>query len=368
MKLVALGLVFALLASGCVQQQEIQQKEETIKIGAVLPLTGIASVHGQNERQGIELAVKEINNGGGINGKKLQVIYEDDETQPQKTLTAVKKLSEIDKVPLIIGGTWDILANAVIPELDKGIVVLLSPSALPDTVTQTSPYFFSVHSPVAVNQNAFEKFLDKLPRKRVAAIVVNNPWGLAHLETFRKAANASNATIVQERILQNFDNNDLWTELTAFKEADVDAIFATLNFNDMALFGRRRAELNLTSQILAHSNFASAIEAGRLPVSSGEGIVVFGFGQPSGDFAQKFSKEYGKPPEIYSDIAYDTVYIIKFAIENCGYDSESARACVPRINITGASGQIYFGDKFYPENKQPVLEIIENGTFVRYGD
>ncbi len=357
------GILFAVIVIATLILTQ-QQREETIKIGVVLPLTGIASIHGQNERQGIDLAVKEINDAGGINGKKLELIYENDETQPQKTLTSVKKLAEIDNVLVVIGGSWDILANAVIPELDKEKIVLLSPSALPDTITQTSPYFFSVHSPVAVNKNAVEGFIKNNNIKTVGVLVVNNPWGIAHLSMFKSAINATNANLVKEIIVQNFDNNDLSTELTIFKDLNVDAIFITLNFNDMALFGRKRIELNITSRILAHSNFASTIEAGRLPIDVAEGVVVFRFSKPSQDFIEEFSKEYGKPPEIYSDIAYDTVYLIKFAIENCGYNSESIRICISKVNFTGTSGQIYFGDKYYPENKQPVLEVVSNGTFV----
>lgn len=360
MKAVAILLMFVVLAAGCVQQQE------TVKIGAVLPLSGIASIHGQNERQGIDLAVNEINAVGGINGKKLEVIYEDDQTQPAKTVTSINKLKEFDNVSVIIGGSWDILANAAMGELDRQQVVLLSPSALPDTVEQRSRYFYSVYPAVGIYEKKFEQFISSFPKKRAGIIVVNYPWGIAHAETFKKAAAASNATIVKEIRLQNFDNNDLSTELSILKDADVDIIFATLNFNDMALLGRKRIELNVTSKILAVSNFASTIEAGRLPIELGEGVIIFHLSEPSNEFIEKFNKTYGKPPEIYSDSAYDTVYLIKYAFENYGKDSESVLQAIMTVNFTGVSGQIYFGDKYYPENKQPVLTIIRNGAFVRY--
>ena len=332
--------------------------EETIKIGAALPLTGVASIHGQNERQGIDLAVKEINSAGGIDGKKIEIIYEDDTSQPPETLTAVKKLIELDNVEVIIGGTWDILANAAIPEIDQQQVVLLSPSALPDTVTQESPYFFSVHSPVSINQKAVEGFIDDNSIKTVGILVVNNPWGIAHNNMFKAAIQESGATFTEERIVQNFDNNDLSTELADFKNSEVDAIFTAINFNDMALLGRKLVELNIESKVLAHSNFKSTIEAGRLPIEAGEGVTVFKFSEPSQEFIDNFEQEYGRIPEIYSDIAYDTVYIIKEVIENYGYSSEEILQGLKQVDFQGASGRIYFGENNYPMNKQPILEVM----------
>ncbi|MCH7568619.1 MAG: ABC transporter substrate-binding protein [Nanoarchaeota archaeon] len=339
-------------------------QEETIKIGAILPLTGIASIHGQNERQGIDLAVKEINEAGGINGKPIEIIYEDDQTNPAKSLISYNKLIDVNGVEVVIGGTWDILANAIIPESEKKQVVILSPSALPDTLEQESPYFFSMHSPVAVNQEVFEKFIIDNAIERVGIIVVNNPWGLAHLDTFKKAIENTDATVVEERILQSFDNNDISTDLSILKDLDVDSIFVTINFNDMALFGKKRIELGIGSKILAHSNFASSIEAGRLSIELSEGVTIFRFSEPSQEFIEKFSLEYGKTPEIYSDIAYDTVYVIKNAIEKYGYSSDGIIRGLREVDLSGTSGQIYFGNNNYPANKQPVLEIISNGEFV----
>lgn len=352
-----------IVSLGC--SPESRTAEERVKIGAVLPLTGIAAIHGQNERQGIDLAVKEINAAGGIDGKHIEVIYEDDESTPTKSLTAVKKLIDVDGVHVVIGGTWDILANAIIPEIDKQKVVLLSPSALPDTLTQTSPYFFSVHSPVAINQKVFEAFLTNLPGKRVGAIVVNNPWGFAHLNTFKKAVDATGAELVEERVVQNFDNNDLSTELAIVKEQQLDGLFVTLNFNDMVILGRKRMELDIRTPLLAHSNLVSSIEAGRLPITTGAGITIFRFSAPSPQFVDTFTAEYGKPPEIYSDIAYDTVYVIKQSIEKHGDSVEGILQGIREVNLTGASGNIYFGHDNYPANKQPILEKITNGAYVK---
>lgn len=333
---------------------------DEIKIGVILPLTGIASLHGQNEKQGIDLAVEEINKAGGINGRSIKIIYEDDQTDSKRTVLSLSKLAEIDKVTIVIGGTWDILANAIIPEATKKKIVVLSPSALPDTLEQESPYFFSVHSPVAVNQEIFEQYIRENNVKTAAILNVNNPWGIAHRDTFRKAAANTGVDILEERTIMGFDNNDIATDMTLIKAKNPDMIFVTLNFNDMALFGKKRVELDMKSKILAHSNFASTIEGGRLPKELGEGVTIFQYSEPSESFIKKFKEKYEKAPEIYSDIAYDTIYILKEVIEKEGVEPDNVIKGIREIKLQGVSGEIYFGNNNFPENKRPILQIITN--------
>jgi ABC-type branched-subunit amino acid transport system substrate-binding protein len=213
-----------------------------------------------------------------------------------------------------------------------------------------------------VTMNPFERMrmraLDAITDGGPAGVVVNNPWGLAHLDTIKKAVTATGTTLVKEIIVQNFDNNDLSTELTILKDLNLDAIFVTLNFNDMALFGRKVKELNIGSKIIAHSNFADVISNNKLSKEAGLGVTVFRFSEPSKEFVNKFLFEYGKNPGIYSDTAYDSVYVIKYAIEKYGDSSEEIIKGIKEIRFNGASGEIYFGNKNHPDNKQPILEEI----------
>jgi len=95
------------------------------------------------------LAVDEINKSGGVAGRQVQVVIEDDHTDPKQTVSAVQKLIVVDHVNALIGGTWDFLANAAIPVIDRQKMVMITPSALPDTLEKTSPYLFVTHSPVS---------------------------------------------------------------------------------------------------------------------------------------------------------------------------------------------------------------------------
>ena len=118
--LFSLFLVFALLISGC-----IKKEPETYKVGAILPLSGSGANYGKWEKQGVDLAVDEINQAGGINGKKIEIIFEDSKSLPKDGVSAMNKLSSVDKVPVAIAGISSVVL-ACAPVADQYKVVLLN--------------------------------------------------------------------------------------------------------------------------------------------------------------------------------------------------------------------------------------------------
>ena len=109
-------LALSLVLSGCLKTSEEKEvKEEVIKIGVILPLTGNAAVYGLSAKEGIDLSLEDINNTGGINGKTIQMIYEDSQCDSTKAVSAAHKLINIDKVQIIIGHICSNAAMAVVP-------------------------------------------------------------------------------------------------------------------------------------------------------------------------------------------------------------------------------------------------------------
>jgi branched-chain amino acid transport system substrate-binding protein len=339
----------------------------SLRIGVAIPLTGIASVVGESEKNGIDLAVKEINQSGGINGRSIEVVFEDDHTDPKQTVGAVQKLINIDGATVLIGGTWDFLANAVIPVIDSQKKILITPSALPDTLEKTSPYLFVTHSPVALLEGGIVKFLANFSRPRVVTISVNNLWGKAHLATFSRAISVSGGTLLKEVIVPNFDGNDIQRELTIIKSLKPDVIISALNFADSVSLLRRRSELNIPAKILADFHVEDGFNKGNIPNKLLSGVNIFVFSDASQDFFEKYQKMYGQLPNTYADTAYDAVYVIKQAVENAygKTDTESLVQGIHSINnFKGASGILDFSKNNYPSNKLPIVKIFKDGKFV----
>lgn len=347
----------------------IQDTRETIKIGAVLSLTGYAKQHGQNIREGIELATAELNALGGINGREIEIVYEDDATDPKNTVTAVRKLINIDKVDLIIGPTWDYLANAVIPVLNEERKIALAPSVAGDTIEIRSPYFFPTFPPVAFKQGAVERFLNSSQGQRIGVITINNVWGLAHLEAYKKAIEVTDNELAQEIILPEFDGNDIASELSAMKDANLDIILFILSDADSISFVKKIKELNIQVKLLGNERIGRMIQKGEQPeevIKAVEGIYVVDYALPSEGFIKKFKEAYGKTPSSYSDTAYDTIFLIAQVIEQYGIDTESMKQGLKEVEYIGASGAISFDENNFSSNKQAVLLFIKDGKVTLY--
>src|SRR3990167_1877096 len=107
--LLLFGLIFLFIAS-CGKKEE-----DVIKIGAILPLTGDVAIYGNNTKEGIDLAVEEINKHGGINGKNIRILYEDSKAEPRTGVTVLQNLISKDKVQVIIDNSVSSVALALAP-------------------------------------------------------------------------------------------------------------------------------------------------------------------------------------------------------------------------------------------------------------
>ena len=130
---------------------------ETLKIGVIMPMTGVAANYGEHQSNAIRMAVEELRGKKGSTRKRMEVVLEDNATDPKKEISALQKLTDSDRVPVVIGSVWDIMANAVMPIIDDKQIPLISPTASPDILEKTNKYFFTTIAPVSTHQPVFEK-------------------------------------------------------------------------------------------------------------------------------------------------------------------------------------------------------------------
>lgn len=338
---------------------------EPIKIGADLPMTGIAAIYGEHQKNAISLAVEEINNDGGVLGRPLEVIYEDDGTEAKQAVSVVNKLISVDNAPVIIGATWDFLAGAVMPVIDSQKRILITPSASQDMIESTSSYHFTTYMAISSNRGVVEKYLSKFRQPKAVIIYANNYWGKAHGEMFKKALENSGGVLVKEVVLPKFDNNDMQRELSLIKASGADVVLGALNYNDVVTFSKRRTELGIAAPVLAHANFANAYYDKKISAGSLKDISIFRPALPKTDFVEKYQQKFDKSPLAEADSAYDAVYAVKYAIEEVGKtDSESILTGLRQIDFVGASGRIDYPELNYPVNKLPILQTFNGQDFV----
>jgi len=250
---IGIGIVVVVALAIVLIVTQTKKEPEEIKIGVLTTLTGASARYGQSALNGIQMAVEEINTKGGIKGKQIKLIIEDDGSESSRAVSAFRKLANIDKVPVIIGPISSSAAMACSPVANKLKVVLFSPSAATPAFTSPNDYTFRnrVSAEFEIAELA-EVAYQKLHLRKVAILYVNNDYGLGNKEYFEKAFKDVGGNIV---LIETFDEGatDLRSQLTKIKEreSEIDAIFVVGQGSEGGYALRQASELAIKTQFLS---------------------------------------------------------------------------------------------------------------------
>lgn len=239
------ALIPAFLLSSLLAFVSCSSQPETYKVGYIAPFTGDGAHYGETVKSGADLAVEDINAAGGINGKKMQLLYEDDQLQPNLGLNALNKLIDKDKCPIIIGAFSSGVTLAIAPVAEKRQVVLLSPTATNDKIKDAGDYIFRVCPSDAVQGAVHARLAhDRLKAKRVAILFENSGYGFGLYQMFKQTFQSLGGTIVAE---EGFEEGatDLRTQLTKIRQANPDLVFLPSHYPTGAQALRQAKELNI---------------------------------------------------------------------------------------------------------------------------
>jgi len=342
---------------------------DTITIGHIAPLTGDAAMYGEWESQGINLAVAEINAKGGINGKQLTVIHEDDQLDPKTGTNALTKLITVDKVPAVIGATGSSVTLAIAPIAEKNKVVLISDGAAAIKVSDAGDYIFRVFPSNALEGKKLVELASSLNLKNGAIIYINNDFGTDLSKVVSDEFTKNGGTIA---ISEGYDPaaTDFRTQLTKVQAKNPDVIFLLGYPKDMAILLKQAKELGIKTQFLAPDTFnePQIIEWGG---NATEGVIFVypGEGEPGRwkDFNLKINTTYGKNANIMTAMAYDTTYLIATAMQNSGVSGEAIKNGLYQINdYPGVTGNITFDKNGDVISRVMDVKIVKDGKFEGY--
>jgi branched-chain amino acid transport system substrate-binding protein len=364
-------IVLAAFAGACLDKQPTESEE--IKIGAILPLTGDLAVYGENMKNGMGLAVQEINDKGGINGKNLVVIYEDDQGDPKSSVSAFQKLITIDKVPVVVGVPFSSSALPIAPIADKEEVVLFSVAASSPDLTGISKYFFR-NWPSDTYEGAMmgEFTADELKLYNVSVLYANDEWGVGILQVFEKTFEEKGGTIV---VKEAFDPgaSDFRTQLTKIKKNDPQVIYMLGYLKDLLIMLKQKEELGIDAQILSTYSFYDPQilqEVGEAAEGAIFPVPTYDPESPNDEvgvaYANAYEAKYGVKPDIWSAQAYDAMNIIALALEKDVNTGPEIRDEIAKTkNFEGVTGLTSFDE--YGEVIKPLrILTVCDGKFVPF--
>ncbi len=245
-----IGVLATVLASALVAANA--QSQETIKIGMTQPLTGPVAASGNYVANGAKIAVDVINAKGGVLGKKLELILEDNKSNPKEAVNAVEKLILRDKVPMLIGAWSSTYTLAIMPKLiEYKIPLIVETSSSGKITTSGNPWVFRISPTSEMEAKAFLSKFDAFQPgiKKIDFLSVNNDWGRGSADEFSKYLKTKGVQVGSVQYMAP-DSTDLSAQLTAIKQSGGDTLFLTTGVEQMTLALKQAAELKLPHRII----------------------------------------------------------------------------------------------------------------------
>ncbi|WP_181236292.1 ABC transporter substrate-binding protein [Enterococcus avium] len=343
---------------------------KTIKIGGNFELSGAVAAYGEAENEGVKLAVEEINKDGGIDGKKIEYVSKDNKSDNNEAASVAANLTTKDEVVAIVGPATSGATKATLPNLTKAKTPAVTPSGTDDAITvqkgKVQDYIFRSCFQDSFQGIVLAKYADENLKADKAVILGDNSSDYA--SGLKKAFKETyKGEIVAE---ENFTagDKDFQAMLTKIKDKDFNVIYIPGYYTEAGLIIKQAREMGIEQPIIGADGFGDEklIEtAGASNVKNVYYTGHFSTKAPATDkvepFVAAFEKKYGKQPSSFNALAYDSVYMIKQAIEDEGKATSEAinKGLANLKDFEGVTGKITMDKEHNPVKSAVVLGLTD---------
>lgn len=321
----------------------------TIKIGYFGDLTGPTFNFGQSAHNGVLMAADQINQAGGINGKKIDVVILDDKGSPEEAARLTGKLIDQDKVIAIIAGGTSGNSRAAAPKAQSSAVPLISPSSTDPAVTKVGDFIFRACFVDSFQGEVMARFAVNSLKAQKAAILFdfNSAYGRGLTDYFELAFAKLGGKIVSKQSYTQGDS-DFKGQLSSIKGAEPDVVYVPGYYGDVAIIAKQARMLGITQPLLGGDGW-DAPELWQLggPALNGSYISThYSVDDPSAaiaDFVHKYRQRYGnQTPDAHAALAYDAMRLLADAIGRAGTtDGRKLREALAQTkDFSGVTGVI----------------------------
>ena len=357
------------------------KEKEPYKVGAVFSVTGRASFLGEPEKKTVEMIQEAVNNAGGINGHKLEVIVYDDESDETKCVLAVKRLIKTDNVPVIIGPSLSGNTMAVIKIANEDHIPLVSCAASNKIVTPVAERKWIFKVPQS-DSHAVEKIYDYLLKKgitKIAIMSVSTGFGASGREELLRIAPEVGIEIVADERYGPKDT-DITAQLTRIRGTDAQAIVNWSIGPTQVLAVKNWKDLGMTSIPFFQSHGFGSPKNIELAAGAAEGVfcplgkVNIPLLVPDNDpqkkvimlYNEAYEKKYHEPVSSFGGHAWDSLNLVIDALRAVGPDPAKIRDYIEnRKNFIGQHGVFNFSPTDHNGLTKDAFEmvVVKNGTW-----
>lgn len=361
----------SLLAAAGLLLVSCTRDSESILVGQFASLTGKEASYGQASNRGTVLAVEELNAAGGVLGRKIQLLTEDNQSKAGESATIAKKFISRDKVVAVLGEVASSRSLEAAPVCQAARIPMISPSSTNPEVTARGDYIFRVCFIDPFQGTVMAKFArNTLKVRRVALLTsVSSAYSVGLAKYFKERFTAEGGTIAAEQKYAEGDK-DFRAQLTAIKAAGVDGIFIPGYYTEAALICKQAQDLGLQVPFFGGDGW-EAPELVGIGGNAVEGAYFATHYSPENQdptvvaFNTKFRQRWGTASDTLAGLAYDSVMMLADALKRAGTtEGPALRAALAATrDFKGVTGTITLDAQRNPTKSAVVLQV-RNGKFV----
>lgn len=341
--------------------------EGGISIGLISPNTGNLAAYGEAALNGANLAIEEINAAGGINGETVSLVSYDDKGDSTEGTNAFNKLSGED-VCAVIGSITSGVTTSLAPLADESGLVLLTPTATADTVTEEDDYVFRVCFKDSFQGTMAAKFAAEEGVTKVAVLYASgDAYSAGVRESFVAACADFGLEIVAEESSSSTDDTEFSSQLTNIAASDAELLFAPYYYNAAAPYIIPQARAAGFDGIIVGADGYDGLSDYMLDDLSVYHDVFYTNHYSAEDtsdvvqtFVTAYNEAYNGSPTTISALTYDGVYMLKQAIETAGSTDRSAiRDAMSGMSFSGVTGSFTLDETGTPEKSVTIIEYVD---------
>ena len=354
---IALGAVLA-VSSGPVRAQE------AVKIGVIQPLSGPVAASGNYIRMGAEIARDWINAKGGVLGRKVELLIEDNKSDPKEAATAAEKLIVRDKVPVIVGAWGSSMTLAAMPKLEEyGVPMVVETSSAATITKRGNPWIFRISPPSEMEALGLEKYLKDFGIKQADFLAVNTDWGRGAVGAFGDVLKRSGASVGAVEFMDQAAT-DMNAQITKVKAGTADTLFLTTSVEQITLVLKQAQEQRLARRVITTGGSSAPSQLIKQAGAAAEGtyhilffLPWFPEAMPDGKLARAFVDEWAKRGHPFDGLTegfrgHDGVLTAVEGVRIAGKpDPKAVRESLWQVSVMGVNGPIKF-EKDGPAGKE----------------
>ena len=350
--------------------------EGTFKIGGIGPVTGAAAAYGTSVKNGIDLAVKEINAAGGINGYQIEYNFQDDENDPEKSINAYNTLKDWG-MQMLVGTVTSKPCIAVAAETVNDNMFQITPSgSAVECVANDNAFRVCFSDPDQGKASAQYIGEHKLATKIGIIYDSSTEYSSGIYESFLTEAPNQGLEVVAEEAFTADSNTDFSVQLDKCKEAGAELVFLPIYYQEASIILKQASDKEFAPIFFGCDGMDGILSVQNFDTSLAEGLMLltpFSADEAgSQDFVKAYQDAYGEVPLQFGAGAYDAVYAIKAAAEKAGITPDMSesdicdamKTAMTEITVDGLTGAEMKWNAAGEPEKAPKAAKIENGKYV----